>query len=257
MSDDLGLFEWLSNVVSVTFIPRCPQCFICHIESIWILLHIRCTCNSRGNGRTYPTDWLYKRDSMYHFIFLGWINDRLNSSIQMVDSGNSLQTYPKEIQLTRLSPLVLILTTHISFVYPIAKKEWEVTGFSDYDLFFQTDPCGLQLFHLLSHTNGSGGTTLLVDGFYVASILKELHPESYDLLSRIPVRAHSAGESTALYTPSPPSGYPVLGHDPLTGELTQVRWNNDDRSVMNHLQPDLVEKWCFIWVYTLSVLIIT
>ena len=123
--------------------------------------------------------------------------------------------------------------------------------------FFQTDPCGLQLFHLLSHTNGTGGATLLVDGFYVASILKELHPESYDLLSRIPVRAHSAGESTALYTPSPPSGYPVLGHDPLTGELTQVRWNNDDRSVMNHLQPDLVEKWCFIWFYTLFVLNLT
>ena len=105
----------------------------------------------------------------------------------------------------------------------------------------------MQLFHLLSHKDGSGGATLLVDGFYVASILKELHPESYDLLSRIPVPAHSAGESTALYSPSPPSGYPVLGHDPLTGEITQVRWNNDDRSVMNHLQPDLVEKWCFIY----------
>ncbi|KAF8802516.1 Trimethyllysine dioxygenase [Phlegmacium glaucopus] len=111
------------------------------------------------------------------------------------------------------------------------------------DNTYFTDPCGLQLFHLLSHTNGSGGATLLVDGFYVASILKELHPESYDLLSRIPVPAHAAGESTALYTPSPPSGYPVLGHNPLTGEITQVRWNNDDRSVMNCLQPDLVEKW--------------
>ena len=164
----------------------------------------------------------------------------------MDDSGNLHLTYPKEIRLTQLSPLGHTLTTHISFVYSITKKSREVTGFPNYDLF-QTDPCGLQLFHLLSHTNGSGGATLLVDGFYVASIFKELHPESYDLLSRIPVPAHSAGESTALYSPSPPSGYPVLGHDPLTGELTQVRWNNDDRSVMNHLQPDLVEKWCFIY----------
>ncbi|KAG6331400.1 hypothetical protein ID866_7686, partial [Astraeus odoratus] len=40
-----------------------------------------------------------------------------------------------------------------------------------------TDPCGLQLFHLLSHTDGSGGASLLVDGFYVASLLKELHPD--------------------------------------------------------------------------------
>jgi trimethyllysine dioxygenase len=111
------------------------------------------------------------------------------------------------------------------------------------DNTYFTDPCGLQLFHLLSHMDGSGGATLLVDGFYVASILKELHPESYELLRRIPVPAHSAGETTALYSPSPSSGYPVLGHDPFTGEITQVRWNNSDRSVMNHLQPDLVDKW--------------
>ncbi|KAH0832977.1 hypothetical protein J3R83DRAFT_11955 [Lanmaoa asiatica] len=45
------------------------------------------------------------------------------------------------------------------------------------DNTYFTDPCGLQLFHLLSHTEGSGGATLLVDGFYVASLLKELHPE--------------------------------------------------------------------------------
>lgn len=111
------------------------------------------------------------------------------------------------------------------------------------DNTYFTDPCGLQLFHLLSHTGGTGGATLLVDGFYVATIMKELHPEAYDLLSRIPIPAHAAGEPSALYRPSPPSGYPVLGHDAFTGELTQVRWNNDDRSVMNHLPPDLVEKW--------------
>lgn len=110
-------------------------------------------------------------------------------------------------------------------------------------ILFQTDPCGLQLFHLLSHEDGTGGATLLVDGFYVASILKELHPEVYDLLSRVPVPAHAAGEPTALYRPSPPSGYPVLNHDPVTGALTQVRWNNDDRSVMNALDPYLVEEW--------------
>lgn len=107
----------------------------------------------------------------------------------------------------------------------------------------QTDPCGLQLFHLLSHTDGSGGATLLVDGFYVASILKELHPDVYALLSKISVPAHAAGEETALYRPSPPSGYPVLGTDRITGELSQVRWNNDDRSTMNHLDPYEVEEW--------------
>ncbi|KAF8656798.1 hypothetical protein AX16_002350 [Volvariella volvacea WC 439] len=111
------------------------------------------------------------------------------------------------------------------------------------DNTYYTDPCGLQLFHLLSHTHGSGGATLLVDGFHVASILKELHPEAYRLLSTVPVPAHAAGEASAFYTPSPPLGYPILRLDPRTGEVDQVRWNNDDRSVMNHLEPHLVEPW--------------
>ncbi|KAF9266539.1 Trimethyllysine dioxygenase [Marasmius fiardii PR-910] len=111
------------------------------------------------------------------------------------------------------------------------------------DNTYFTDPCGLQLFHLLSHTDGSGGETLLVDGFYVASILKELHPDVYSVLSRIPVPAHAAGEEGSLYRPSPATGYPVLNCDSLSGELTQVRWNNDDRSAMRHLKGSDVEDW--------------
>ncbi|KAF5367109.1 hypothetical protein D9758_004034 [Tetrapyrgos nigripes] len=111
------------------------------------------------------------------------------------------------------------------------------------DNTYFTDPCGLQLFHLLSHTDGSGGATLLVDGFYVASIVKELHPEMYDILSKVSVPAHAAGEHDSLYRPSPSTGYPLLRHDSVTGQLSQVRWNNDDRSVMRHLPGNLVEDW--------------
>lgn len=107
----------------------------------------------------------------------------------------------------------------------------------------QTDPCGIQLFHLLSHTGGTGGATLLVDGFYVASILKELHSDVYDMLAQVRVPAHAAGEPGELYRPSPLSGYPVLGRD-MNGALIQVRWNNDDRSVMRNLDATQVEAWC-------------
>ena len=65
----------------------------------------------------------------------------------------------------------------------------------------------------------------------------------YDILSRVPVPAHAAGEPSELFRPSPPSGYPVLNHDSITGDLTQVRWNNDDRSVMSSLDPYMVEEW--------------
>lgn len=111
------------------------------------------------------------------------------------------------------------------------------------DNTYFTDPCGLQLFHLLSHTGGEGGTTLLVDGFYVAATLRDLHPELYSLLSTIPIPAHAAEDNVGIYQATPKSGYPVLSHDPVTKELYQVRWNNDDRSVMDHLDPGLVEKW--------------
>ncbi|KAH9846230.1 mitochondrial protein [Lenzites betulinus] len=108
------------------------------------------------------------------------------------------------------------------------------------DTTYFTDPCGLQLFHLLEHSGGTGGATLLVDGFYVASILKELHPEAYELLSTVPVPTHAAGEPDALFTPST-RDTPVLKHE--EDALVQVRWNNDDRSVLRDLRPDQVEAW--------------
>jgi len=151
--------------------------------------------------------------------------------------GSSQLTFPKATLPIPLWHSVLTQITLTLLVF------WSSSWHLSTDYVSQTDPSGLQLFHLLSHTDGSGGASLLVDGFYVASLLKELHPDLYDILSRVPVPAHAAGEPTAFYQPSPPSGYPTLQHDILTKELTQVRWNNDDRSVMSHLGPDLVEKW--------------
>ncbi|THH26991.1 hypothetical protein EUX98_g7196 [Antrodiella citrinella] len=109
------------------------------------------------------------------------------------------------------------------------------------DNTYFTDPCGLQMFHLLSHTEGTGGSTLLVDGFYVASLLKELHPTAYEILTRVGVPAHAAGETDSMYVPTPQGAYPVLRE--MNGELVQVRWNNDDRSVMNNLAPAELEEW--------------
>lgn len=82
---------------------------------------------------------------------------------------------------------------------------------------------------------------MLVDGFYVASLLKELHPTAYEILTRVGVPAHAAGEADSLYVPSPQGAYPVLKE--VNGEVVQVRWNNDDRSVMNSLTPDELEEW--------------
>lgn len=84
---------------------------------------------------------------------------------------------------------------------------------------------------------------MLVDGFYVASILKELYPDAYKTLASVRVPTHAAGESGAFYRPSPPQGYPILNLNPDNGELLQVRYNNDDRSVMSSLKPQELEQW--------------
>ncbi|PAV16092.1 Trimethyllysine dioxygenase [Pyrrhoderma noxium] len=112
------------------------------------------------------------------------------------------------------------------------------------DTTYFTDPCGLQLFHLLEHSNGHGGETLLVDGFYAASLLKELHPDAYEVLTRVRVPTHAAGEPGELFMPNPSVGYPILNLDPRDGDrLVQVRYNNDDRSAMKGVSVEDLDKW--------------
>ncbi|GAA5926836.1 uncharacterized protein JCM15063_000382 [Sporobolomyces koalae] len=118
------------------------------------------------------------------------------------------------------------------------------------DTTYFTDPCGLQLFHLLSPaTSHTGGHNLLVDGFRAASILQQRHPEAHSLLSTIPIPAHASGSGSA----SIPSGvhmrplrqFPVLNYD-QDGQLVQVRWNGDDRAVLGGpgaLEGDKMDEW--------------
>ncbi|KAF9426260.1 hypothetical protein BGZ94_006763 [Podila epigama] len=109
------------------------------------------------------------------------------------------------------------------------------------DTTYFTDPAGLQMFHLLHH-DGEGGDNLLVDGFHCAKILKEKYPASYKTLSEIRVPAHSAGDAATHIVPTPRRN-PILNHDPMTNDLMQVRFNNDDRSTLDHLEPEQVDAF--------------
>ncbi|KAK8843432.1 trimethyllysine dioxygenase [Kwoniella newhampshirensis] len=111
------------------------------------------------------------------------------------------------------------------------------------DTTYFTEPAGLQIFHLLSHPSppGTGGTTLLVDAFYTASLLSTLHPNSYSLLSRLEVPAHASGTEGTLLRPE--ISQPVFRHDER-GRLVQVRWNNEDRGVVGRgWTPEEVRGW--------------
>jgi trimethyllysine dioxygenase len=121
------------------------------------------------------------------------------------------------------------------------------------DTTYFTDPCGLQLFHLLSHTTTShpthnpgdydsalGGASTFADGFAAAAKLHSLNPTLYQVLSTVPIVFSAEGAPTGTYrnTSLSPLGSPVFTHSSTStiasnlhpSNLTMVRFNNLDRS---------------------------
>lgn len=157
---------------------------------------------------------------------------------------------PRDLEATEklVERIAYIRPTHYGgfwdFTADMAKNDTAYTNLylaSHTDGTYWSDTPGLQLFHLLHHV-GKGGETMLVDGFAAAQQLKDHDPDSYDFLSRIKIPAHSAGEEDVCITPTMPM--PIFTHHSVTGELVQVRWNNDDRSTMDQWEsPDDVDKF--------------
>lgn len=106
------------------------------------------------------------------------------------------------------------------------------------DTTYFSDPIGLQLFHLLKHT-GTGGESLFVDGFNVALQLQAQSPWAFKALTELKVSSHSAGDKDTFIQPTP-NRFPIIKLDPDTGHIMQIRFNNDDRSILS-LGGDQVE----------------
>ncbi|KAH8595859.1 hypothetical protein B0O99DRAFT_571411 [Bisporella sp. PMI_857] len=102
------------------------------------------------------------------------------------------------------------------------------------DNTYFSDPSGLQMLHLLSHEEGEGGESLFVDGFNAARTLLTEDASSYEILANTPVPWHASGNEGVTITPS--KNFPVLdleaGKPFHEAALLQVRWNNDDRGVV-------------------------
>ncbi|XP_040005570.1 trimethyllysine dioxygenase, mitochondrial [Xiphias gladius] len=106
--------------------------------------------------------------------------------------------------------------------------------------YFQ-EPCGIQVFHCLKH-EGLGGRTLLVDGFYAAEKLRQQSPENFELLGRVPIR-HEYIEKTDNHQNHMTGIGPVLNVYPWNKEVYLIRYNNYDRSVINTVPHDIVQRW--------------
>ncbi|XP_043076765.1 trimethyllysine dioxygenase, mitochondrial-like isoform X2 [Puntigrus tetrazona] len=106
--------------------------------------------------------------------------------------------------------------------------------------YFQ-EPCGIQVFHCLRH-EGTGGRTLLVDGFHAADAVLRRSPQSFELLSRVPIK-HEYVENLSEHRNHMIGIGPVLNVYPWNNEVYMIRYNNYDRSVINTVPHDVVRRW--------------
>ncbi|PVI06175.1 Trimethyllysine dioxygenase [Periconia macrospinosa] len=146
-----------------------------------------------------------------------------------------------------LRSIAFIRETHYGgfydFTADLASKDTAYTNIAleaHTDTTYFSDPAGLQAFHLLEHSGGEGGASLLVDGFKVAADLLAEDPEAYGILASTNVHSHASGNE-GIYI-QPYRGFPVFQHDPATGIPLQVRWNSSDRAGVE-LPIDQVEGW--------------
>ncbi|KAJ5582141.1 hypothetical protein N7535_000761 [Penicillium sp. DV-2018c] len=109
------------------------------------------------------------------------------------------------------------------------------------DNTYFTDPARLQLFHLLSHTEGTGGENLMVDGFAAATQLRNENPQHYAELAKHRHPWHASGNEDTCIQPSAMA--PVFSIHPDMNSMYQIRWNNYDRAPKVNWSTEEQSAW--------------
>lgn len=112
----------------------------------------------------------------------------------------------------------------------------EIVPHNDGTYFY--DPPGLQVFHCLEH-HGSGGETMLIDGFNCAEILRSQSPDLFRVLLRTRL-CHDFADPQLKNR----NQETVLRADPVTDEMEWIRYNPYDRSAYSTVtQGELPEMY--------------
>lgn len=146
--------------------------------------------------------------------------------------------------------------TAIMRLFPIMKTffgdMWTFSDMKDHDDFAYTknflpahndntyfnDASGLQILHCIQH-DGEGGENLAVDGFHVLEQLKLHHPDTFQRLTneyQIPAEYIEPGRNHR-YTA------PVIKLNTLTGKPEQLRFNMNDRAVLDTVPFEKIQQF--------------
>lgn len=99
------------------------------------------------------------------------------------------------------------------------------------------DASGLQVLHCIQF-NGSGGETILTDGFKATEQLKLKSPEAFDRLCAYPLTAEYLEEGKHHTCCAP-----VIKRNIMTEEVEQLRFNTYDRAVMKTIPQEKIPQF--------------
>ncbi|PYI04855.1 trimethyllysine dioxygenase TmlH [Aspergillus sclerotiicarbonarius CBS 121057] len=227
-------FPWLRNNTN----DHAPRAKI-----TWELFHRENKSYIPGNVNTFPT-FSYVDIMADDGALLNWLDAIYDWGFSFV-KGVPVSPESTESLIKRIA---FIRNTHYGgfwdFTADLTFKDTAYTteflGAHTDNTYF-TDPARLQLFHLLSHTDGDGGASLLVDGFRAVSVLRDEHPQDVEVLMATRQPYHSSGNVETCIQPAEQA--PVLGHHRDLNRLYQVRWNNYDRAVKNNWSFQEQSEW--------------
>ncbi|KAF2893292.1 hypothetical protein ILUMI_12880 [Ignelater luminosus] len=102
------------------------------------------------------------------------------------------------------------------------------------DNTYFTEAAGLQIFHMLSR-EGTGGETLLVDGFNVATNLKNRDKDDFEFLCKYSIESQYIEEGNHFSNIEP-----VIKLHTITKQLLQVRYNRYDRAMLQCIPQEKI-----------------
>ena len=99
---------------------------------------------------------------------------------------------------------------------------------------FREPPPGIMIFHSIRASEDGGGASVMTDGFRLAEDFRTLHPEAFDLLTRVPIPHRRFIEGVGLRAEAPAIRLNYFG------EITEFRLNERTMGPLD-LPSELIE----------------